>query len=73
MTEQLLLDRLDGAQAVLESEDGTTVRIPATWLPAGSQEGHTLQVGLEPAPGGTTIRLELLQADDEPTKVSTGA
>lgn len=43
---RLVVDRIEGAVAVLEGDDGT-LDVPASWLPSGAREGSVLRVDLD--------------------------
>jgi len=68
----LVVDRIEGDIAVLESADGASYTVSVALLPAGAQEGSWLRMQLELDPEGTRaaservagLRAELIEEDD---------
>ena len=63
MTERsLVVDRIEGDMAVVESPDGESYTLSAGLLPAGAKEGSWLHMKLEVDPEGTQLARERVAA-----------
>jgi hypothetical protein len=66
------IDRFEEDEwAVLESDDGESVRVPAIWLPSAAREGQVLRLergaedGLSAEPKSVQLRFSLDEAETE--------
>ena len=57
VTDHLLLSALEEDRAVLSRQDGTTLSVPAAWLPEGAKVGASLRATIKPGQSSFCSRL----------------
>jgi hypothetical protein len=76
MTNVLSFDRFEGKGkqiAVLVADDGTTVNLPKSLLPAGAKPGDVLKLSVEVDPGSTAkLKEETRRVQDDLSKRDPG-
>jgi hypothetical protein len=72
------IDRFEEDEwAVLENDDGESVRVPASWLPSAACEGQVLRLehgaeeGLHAQPTSVQLRFSLDEAETERRRAQT--
>ena len=72
MTDHLLLSALEEDRAVLSRQDGTTLSVPAAWLPEGAKVGASLRATVKPGRSSSAVAFEVDEGNTEPEGVNVG-